>query len=168
MEDTFYSTSATAAFALLGLWWVVVAERRREWLDVAARRRQAYTVSLYFTLPGVMSLVSLVSKEQTTVWRVAFGVAGVVGLLETGSALLAMRTKPQYRGKFALLLLATFPFYAAVVAVAINPSVAHDLGINLKPLATEALLVSSLIFLGVNFAWILFFEPGPGPSTTAD
>mgnify|MGYP006892167084 CR=1 FL=1 len=29
MAQTFYETLALAAFALLGLWWVVVAERRR-------------------------------------------------------------------------------------------------------------------------------------------
>jgi MFS family permease len=168
MEDTFYSTSALAAFALLGLWWVVVAERRRDWLDVADRRRQAYTVSLYFTLPGVMSLASLVSKEQSTVWRLAFGLAGAVGVLETGAALLAARTRPEYRGWFGSLLIATFPFYVAVVAVAISPSLAHDLGIKLKPLETEALLVSVLIFLGVNFAWLLFFEPRPRRSASAD
>jgi hypothetical protein len=161
MEDTFYSTSATAAFALLGLWWVVVAERRHDWLKHAARRRQAYTVSLYFTLPGVMSLTSLVSSEQSTVWRLAFGLAGAVGVVETGAALLAARSGPDYRGRFAALLGVTFPFYVAVVGVALHPSLAHDLGVNLKPLETEALLVSVLIFLGVNFAWLLFFESPP-------
>jgi hypothetical protein len=30
VAETFYETLALAAFALLGLWWVVVAERRRE------------------------------------------------------------------------------------------------------------------------------------------
>ncbi len=159
METSFYSTSATAAFALLGLWWVVVAERRHDWLEVAARRRQAYTVSLYFTLPGIMSLASLVSNQESTVWRLAFGLAGAVGVLETGAALLAARTRHEYRGRFASLLSATFPFYLAVVVVAISPSLAHDLGIKLLPLETEALLVSVLIFLGVNFAWLLFFEP---------
>ena len=61
MAQTFYETLALAAFALLGLWWVVVAERRREWAALPYRRRQAYTVSLYFTLTGIMSLVSLIS-----------------------------------------------------------------------------------------------------------
>lgn len=34
-----------------------------------------------------MSLVSLVSKDQSTVWRLAFGLAGSVGVLETEAAL---------------------------------------------------------------------------------
>ncbi len=168
MEETFYSTSATAAFALLGLWWVVVAERRRDWVDNAARRRQAYTISLYFALPGVMSMVSLVSKSESTVWRLAFGLAGAVGVLETGAALLSARTRPDYRGRFAGLLRIALPLYVAVVAVALRPKLAHDLGISLKPLETEALLVSMLIFLGVNFAWLLFFEPRPKPSASTE
>ena len=53
MAATFYETLALAAFALLGLWWVVVADRRREWSALPYRRRQAYTVSLYFTLTGI-------------------------------------------------------------------------------------------------------------------
>ena len=31
MAEQFYEVLALAAFALLGLWWVVVANRRREW-----------------------------------------------------------------------------------------------------------------------------------------
>ena len=57
MAQVFYETAALAAFALLGLWWVVVADRRREWARLSYRRRQAYSVSLYFALTGTMSLV---------------------------------------------------------------------------------------------------------------
>lgn len=167
MEDTFYATSAVVAFALLGLWWVVVADRRRDWQDVPARRRQAYTVSLYFTLPGVMSLGSLVSRGQTSVWRLAFGIAGAVGILETVAALLATRTQLGYRGRIAVLVSVTLPLYMAVAAVAVRPSLAHDFGISLKPLETEATVVSVLIFLGVNFAWLLFFERLPNTSSKA-
>ncbi len=158
MEDTFYATSATAAFALLGLWWVVVAERRGDWLKVDTRRRQAYTVSLYFTLPGIMSLISLVSHGQTAIWRLAFGAAGAVGVVETLVALLTARTQADYQGPIAAVLSASLPVYAVIVAVAISPSIAHDLGISLKPLQTEALAVAVLMFLGINFAWLLFFE----------
>ena len=73
---------ALAAFALLGLWWVVVADRRREWAQLAYRRRQAYSVSLYFTLTGIMSLVSLIAGEHPEIWRAAFGLAGAMGAAE--------------------------------------------------------------------------------------
>ena len=166
MESSFYSTSAQVAFALLGLWWVVVAERRTEWRQVSSRRRQAYTVSMYFMLPGIMSLGSLVSSGQTTVWRLTFGLAGGIGVLETAAALWEVRTQPDYRGRIGLLLGATLPFYAAVVAVALHTTLAHDLGLNLKPLETEAIVVAVLLFLGVNFAWLLFFERSREPTPT--
>lgn len=64
MAATFYETLALAAFALLGLWWVVVADRRREWSLLPYRRRLAYSVSLYFTLTGIMSPISLISDSS--------------------------------------------------------------------------------------------------------
>src|SRR5437763_16094716 len=82
MARTFYETLALAAFALLGLWWVVVAERRREWAALPYRRRQAYTVSLYFTLTGIMSLVSLISTAHPALWRLAFGISAALGAVE--------------------------------------------------------------------------------------
>jgi hypothetical protein len=72
----FYETLALAAFALLGLWWVVVVDRRREWAALPYRRRQAYSVSLYFTLTGIMSLVSLISGKHPELWRLAFSISG--------------------------------------------------------------------------------------------
>ena len=82
MAQTFYETAALAAFALLGLWWVVVADRRREWATLPYRRRQAYSVSLYFALTGTMSLVSLNSGSHPAIWRTAFGIAGALGAAE--------------------------------------------------------------------------------------
>jgi hypothetical protein len=159
VESTFYSTAAQVTFALLGLWWVVVAERRVQWLKVAARRRQAYTVSMYFMLTGLMSLASLVSAGNTTIWRLAFGIAGGLGLLETVVVLWQARNEPESGAWMRALLAVTVPFYAAVVAVALHTGLAKDLGLNLKPLETEAIVVTGLIFLGVNVAWLLFFEP---------
>jgi hypothetical protein len=165
METTFYSTFASAAFALLGLWWVVVAERRREWTTVSYRGRQAYTVSLYFMLAGIMSLISLVSAGHTAVWRLAFGIAGAVGTMETGASLLRARTEPASEGRVHGLLWVTLPLYIVVVAVAVHPTLASNIGIHLKPLETEAIALSLLVFLGVNYAWLLFMEP---PHTTAE
>ena len=48
----------------------------------------------------------------------------------------------------------------AVVAIA--PGVVSGLGIDLTPLRVEAILLSLLVFLGVNVAWLLMFdEPEP-------
>lgn len=51
----------------------------------------------------------------------------------------------------------------AIVAIAIRPTLAVDIGIELKPLETEAVVVSVLFFLGVNYGWLLFMEPPHSP-----
>ncbi len=159
MAETFYETLALAAFALLGLWWVVVADRRREWSVLPYRRRQAYSVSLYFTLTGIMSLVSLISEDHPALWRSAFGIAGAIGAVEVVLSLLRAREEPRRERHGDQLLALTLPFYLLIVAIAIHPSLASDVGIQLKPLETEAIVVSVLFFLGINYAWLLFMEP---------
>jgi hypothetical protein len=159
MAETFYETLALAAFALLGLWWVVVAERRTEWSVLPYRRRQAYSVSLYFTMTGVMSLVSLISADHPALWRLAFGIAGGIGAVEVVLSLMRARGEPPRERHGQELLALTLPFYLLVVAIAIHPTLAADVGIDLKPLETEAVVVSVLFVLGINYGWLLFMEP---------
>jgi hypothetical protein len=158
VAQTFYETLALAAFALLGLWWVVVAERRREWAALPYRRRQAYTVSLYFTLTGIMSLVSLISAAHPALWRLAFGISAALGAAEVALSVLHASAEPQRERHIHLLLSLTLPVYLVILAVAIHPSLASDVGVHLKPLETEAVVVSLLLFLGINYGWLLFME----------
>ena len=163
MAQTFYETLALAAFALLGLWWVVVAERRREWAALPYRRRQAYTVSLYFTLTGIMSLVSLISTAHPALWRLAFGISAALGAVEIVLSLVYVNAEPRRERRIQWLLSLTLPLYLVILAVAIHSSLAHDIGVHLKPLETEAVVVSLLLFLGINYGWLLFMEPAyPG------
>jgi hypothetical protein len=159
VAETFYTTLALAAFALLGLWWVVVADRRREWSALPYRRRQAYSVSLYFTLTGIMSLVSLISAKHPELWRLAFGISGALGASELILSLIYTRGEPPRERRIQRLLALTLPLYLLIVAVAIHPALAADVGIHLKPLESEAIIVSILFFLGINFGWLLFMEP---------
>jgi hypothetical protein len=159
MAQTFYETAALAAFALLGLWWVVVADRRREWARLSYRRRQAYSVSLYFALTGTMSLVSLNSASHPAIWRTAFGIAGALGAAELLLSLVYVSAEPRRARRIQWLLTLTLPLYLLIVAIAIHPSLARDVGIHLTPLETEAIVVSLLLFLGINYGWLLFMEP---------
>lgn len=163
MAETFYETLALAAFALLGLWWVVVADRRREWSVLPYRRRQAYSVSLYFTMTGVMSLISLISADHPALWRLAFGIAGGIGAVEVVLSLLRASSEPVRERRGQQLLVLTLPFYLLIVAIAIRPTLAPDIGIDLKPLETEAVVVSVLFVLGINYGWLLFMEPPHSP-----
>jgi hypothetical protein len=160
----FYETLALAAFALLGLWWVVVAERRREWAPLRHRRRQAYTVSLYFTLTGIMSLISLISEMHPALWRLAFGISAAVGAAEIVLSLAYVNAEPSRKTRVQWLLALTLPLYPVILAVAIHPSLAPDLGVHLKPLETEAVVVSLLLFVGINYGWLLFMEPEYPPA----
>jgi hypothetical protein len=60
MLTDFYVAFATVCFTLLGLWIVVIQTRHAEWRQSAVHRRRAYGVALHFSLPGLMSLLSLV------------------------------------------------------------------------------------------------------------
>ena len=163
VPSTFYETLALAAFALLGLWWVVVADRRREWSALPYRRRQAYTVSLYFTLTGIMSLISLISEAHPAIWRLAFGISAGIGAAEVVLSLAYTRAEPARHRLVDGLLALTLPLYMLIVAVAIHPALAVDLGVHLKPLETEAIAVSLVLFIGINYGWLLFMEPArPG------
>jgi hypothetical protein len=118
-----------------------------------------YSVSLYFTLTGIMSLVSLISEDHPALWRLAFGTAGAIGAVEVALSLLRARDEPRREKRGDQLLALTLPFYLLIVAIAMHPSLASDIGIHLKPLETEAIVVSVLFFLGINYAWLLFMEP---------
>ena len=60
MLTDFYVAFSTVCFTLLGLWIIVVQTRHAEWRKSAVHRRRAYGVALHFSLPGLMSLLSLV------------------------------------------------------------------------------------------------------------
>ena len=116
-------------------------------------------MSLYFALTGTMSLVSLNSGSHPAIWRTAFGIAGVIGAAELVVSLVYVGAEPPRARRIQWLLTLTLPLYLLIVATAIHPSLAGDIGIHLKPLETEAIVISLLLFLGINYGWLLFMEP---------
>ena len=166
MLDTFYSTSAQVCFTLLGLWWVVVEFKHQDWMANAQRRRVAYDISLYFLLPGIMSLISLLSDDANAkfLWRLAFGVTGFLGLVEVVFMLVASRARVDAPGVKGLALGRWFVLvlYAVITLIALFPETVGRLGLGLRPIEVKALLMSLLVFLGVNFAWVLFAQPRQG------
>jgi hypothetical protein len=153
MLTDFYLAFATVCFTLLGLWIIVVQTRHAEWRRRSVHRRRAYGVALHFSLPGVMGLLSLIDPASVTLWRISFAiVAGggaVVLVLVRGPA----PTWLGMAGYAAAVLL-----YALIAVVAIWPRVVGDLGISALPLRVEAVLLTILVFLGTNVAWLLLFE----------
>ena len=163
MLDVFYGAFSPACFALLGLWLVVVQIRLREWQGSAVHRRRAYAVALYFALPGIMSLLALVDPRDSEFWRISFAIVALGGaiVLATvrGLPLRGVAAQPGAAGTDApprpdQLGLATYIIgiliYVLIAALAFTG--------GLAALRTEAILLTLLLFLGFNVAWLLLFD----------
>lgn len=164
--EVFYTAVAGVSFTLLGLWWVVVTSRT-EWRHSRPRRMLAYAVSLHFLLPGMMSILSIIAPDEPLVWRGVFtlaGLIGVAGVILFRRALIEDHDTPRLAVVVEWVVL---PIYIAIALLALVPTIPATLGLELTGIQVEAMLVSLLIFFGVQGAWILMVEPvrtkrGPG------
>jgi hypothetical protein len=155
---TFYTTVSAISFTLLGLWWVVV-QTREEWRRIPARRRMAYVVSLHFLLPGAMSVLSLIAPDVTFLWRVTFATAGILGVIGAITILRTVREEYDAPRAARIIEWIAIPIYALVTIVALVPELLTNFESELKPLQIEGLILTILIILGVQLAWILMVEP---------
>jgi hypothetical protein len=161
MLDQFYSTVAQASFTLLALYWVLLQLRHDEWFRDLAYRRSAYDVSLYFLLPGMMSLLSLLAASQANIWRVAFVVFGTVGIVESVLLILRRGQLPTAVTLTRVADVISVVVYALVVLVAIWRTLPDDLGLDLRPLEAEGILIAALLLLGVTLGAAMFVGTGP-------
>jgi hypothetical protein len=159
MLTDFYIAFGTVCFTLLGLWLIVVQTRHAEWRGVAAYRRRAYGVALHFSLPGLMSLLALVNPASMTLWRVSFAVVAASGAIVL---LLVRGSLPGTVGRVAYA--AAVVLYALIAVIAAAPGLVTDAGLPARALQAEAVLLTLLVFTGVNVAWLLLFEE-PRPPT---
>jgi hypothetical protein len=151
MLDTFYEAFSPACFALLGLWLVVVQIRMDDWRDSDARRRMSYVIALSFVLPGLMGVLSLVDPQNAVFWRVSFAIiafGGAIGSFvvrgfQTGDRL-------GVAGYWTVIVL-----YLAIAILAIVGGTDR--------LRAEAVLVTALVFVDFNIAWLLLFSPAEKP-----
>lgn len=154
--SNFYETLAQVSFTLLGLWFVVVQIREKDWRWNRPYRQVAYAVSLQFALPGVMSLFALVDPASAELWRISFAVAALLGVL--GLSLIGRPLVP-LNPALVRILIYWLPIigYLAVALVGIWPGLTKEMGVRLAPLRVEELLLSLLILLAVGVAvWMLF------------
>jgi hypothetical protein len=162
MVQDFYATVAQVSFTLLGLWWVLLQIRYEAWFGDVAHRRGVYDISLYFLLPGMMSLGSLLAVQEPTIWRGAFALMGVLGMVESVLLIAGMRGLGP-RGPLASVIdLASLVVYALAVLVALWTRLPDKLGLGLRPLEVEGILVTALLFLGITLAAALFVSTGRG------
>jgi hypothetical protein len=149
----FYVVFATVCFTLLGLWIIVVQTRHADWRRLSVHRRRAYGVALHFSLPGLMGLVSLIDPASSALWRISFAIVAASGAIVL---VLVRGPAPTWLGMAGYLMAVLL--YVLIAVVAIAPSILADLGISVRPLRVEAILLTVLVFLGVNVAWLLLFD----------
>jgi hypothetical protein len=154
--QTFYGTMAQISFTLLGLWWVVVQFKYADFMRDRRRRLQTYDTSLYFVLPGIMSLISLLT-ETGLLWRITFTVSAILGAVEAGF-LLATTRRAQGSRVWRSAHYAGGTLYVLVALFAVFPSLAEDLGLQLRNLQVEGVFLALIIFLGVQSTWIQFAQ----------
>jgi cytochrome bd-type quinol oxidase subunit 2 len=158
--SNFFGIVATLEFALLGLWWVAVQGRP----DLRGRRsktsRAAYLVSLQFVLPGTAALLAQVDPQLTGIWRVAFAIAGLTGVVSV--VLLAPSFAASGAGPvLKFMRIGAVPVYAVIVVVALLPSFPPS-GWRISALQLEALLFCLLILVSSQIAWAVAMQNTPG------
>jgi hypothetical protein len=165
--NAFYATASGLCFTLLGFWWVVVQFRHDDLTSDGPRRRLAFVVSLHFVIPGIMSLASLLAGDNGLLWRIAFGSAGLLGV-----AAVVIAGRQAVKGATGTLALVqrlewvVVPLYAVLTLVAIAPELAR--GIGLLPLQVEGYVLTTIVLLGILFAWALFTEHTPKHESDAE
>ena len=156
MLKDFYVCFSTVCFTLLGLWIIVVQTRHAEWRGSALARRRAYGVALHFSLPGLMSLLALVDPDSAILWRTSFAIVAI------GGAVVLIVLRGAAVGKVGVIAyIAAIVLYALIGLLAIAPGLVGDLGLQATPVRVEAVLLTVLVFAGVNVAWLLLFEEAP-------
>jgi hypothetical protein len=154
----FYGTVTQAAFTFNGLWWILAGLKFDEWMRDRLQRRRVYDITLYFLLPGMISLISLLAVEERLIWRFGFGIGATLGALE---AVYSLRSARRFGERSLVFLSAdalSIVVYAANAAVAIKPSLLETVGIGLKPLEVEGILIAILLGLGLFLAAVMFIR----------
>jgi hypothetical protein len=157
----FYQTVAQLSFTLLGLWWLVLQTKYGEWIHHGLRRRMATNITLYFLLPGSMSLLALLATNSRLLWQVSFIIAALIGGA-TAALFLRDARKSQWRNPWSIRIIhiasrAGILLYALVIVVALLPDVLRSMGTT--PLTVAGVGVTLLIIVGVTLAWTYFVEP---------
>jgi hypothetical protein len=164
--DAFYGAFSPACFGLLGLWLVVVQLRLPQWqasADYALYKKGSYGIALHFALPGVMSVIALINSGNSAYWQVSFAIIALGGAI----VLVSIRAMAG-RGEPGAASAPRFPaggelgLYAYVAAIVLYflAGVLAFVG-GLAVLRVEGILLTALVFLGFNAAWLLLFDDAP-------
>jgi hypothetical protein len=171
MLDAFYGAFSPACLALLGLWLVVVQMRLPQWQAseaAPAYQRASYGIALQFALPGLMSVLALVDAGDPAYWRTSFEITALGGavVLIALRGLFGRRGRGRRAGRAGRAAdsrlgggLGLAVYVVAIAAYLVVGVLAFIGGPTV--LRVEAILLTGLVFLGFNAAWLLLFDSGP-------
>lgn len=163
--ETFYQTVSQVCFTLLGFWLIVLQTKYQEWSGKAERRRMIVNISLYFLLPGTMSLLAMLAIQAIAIWRVAFVITSAVGAVETLLMLRAIQQSSKHSSKqrttstrVALLIrMVELILFTLIALVGVFPQVFNRVG--LTALTVAGVLLTLMVVGGVALMWTYLVEP---------
>jgi peptidoglycan/LPS O-acetylase OafA/YrhL len=166
MLSAFYGAFSPACFSLLGLWLVAVSLRLKDWEKKSEKdrypqhKRRSYGVALLFALPGVMSALALIDVQTSAFWRVSFFVVALGGVVVMASVRgYPVRPESGHRGFRGLPLADRLGLAAYVVAIVLYVLIGVLAVVGgTRALRAEAVLLTLLVFLGFNVAWLLLLD----------
>lgn len=162
--ETFYQTVSQVCFTLLGFWLIVLQTKYQEWSGKTERRRMIVNISLYFLLPGTMSLLAMLAIQATAIWRVAFVVTSAIGTIETALMVRALRRSKASSPVAMLVRLAELALFALTALVGLIPPAFNHYG--LTALTVAGVLLTLIVVGGVALMWVYLVEPA-GPLESA-
>ncbi len=152
--QSFYALMAGTCFTLVGLWWNVV-RAKPEWLKDESMRELASGVYLSFLIPGLMSMAAQIGVESPLIWRLAFVIASVMGIIHT-NRIHAKTRNVLPNGKFHSKRWGINLLYGLILLFAVFADAIRFIG--LQPLTFEGLLLIGLLLIGHGLTWEFLVE----------
>jgi hypothetical protein len=147
--------------------FIVLQTKYQEWSGKRELRRMIVNISLYFLLPGTMSLLAMLAIQATAIWRIAFVVTSVLGAVE--SAFMVRRLQQRERSYWVTILLRTIELvlFALIAVVGLFPDLFRVA--RLTPLTVAGVLLTLIVVGGIALMWTYLIAPvdASDPSATS-
>ena len=75
----FYPAFSSTCFVVLTLWLMTVQQRYQDWERDRQLVRRAFGIGLFFSLPGIMTLISLVDPTSPLLWEWTYTLVALTG-----------------------------------------------------------------------------------------
>ena len=152
----FYPAFSATCFVVLTLWMMMVQARFDTWQGDPERKAiftRAFGVGLFFSLPGVMTLISLVDPTSPRLWELTYTIVAL-----GGAVTLAILFRSGSDGSTVVTAIG----YGLAIVLYLAIGVIAIIGLNHHPASLEnhvdQVLLCVLLFLGVNVAWWLLIR----------